>query len=343
MTDRHARNIRGVYRNLGHAREACVRHEIKPTVLYHLVAADRSVVDAVVASFARGERLKVREVKELVAGAAGDGEEGGDAAAAAPGGRGGLKGLKGLAAAKQARQLKSVRAALASIGKEVEAALEPASRGKRVVKGKLAEAVMMTARLAEKELIELVLDIEPDSLSGSQTLRHVRLPETRWQEVLSMLATMAGGAEALRQKGELTPWLTDVVLPLLAFALDGEDGTPSATVARLAAAGADAQPDPEAGPEVGPEEEDEESEERTVLEASTSDATETPTVDAISLVPSRGGAIRSEGESLADRDCNRDHDPLPDADEILDPVEVSAAIAAAAAAAEVVTTAHRAD
>ncbi|ORE88167.1 hypothetical protein [Aurantimonas sp. 22II-16-19i] len=297
MTDRHARTIRNVHRHLGHVRAACVRHEIKPTVLYHLVAADRSVVDAVVASFERGERLKVREVRALVDGVAGDGEDGGDEAAAAPGDRGGLKGLKGLAASKQARQIKSVRAALAVIGREVEAALEPASRGKRVLKGKLADAVMATARLAERELIELILDIEVDSLAGSQNLRHVRLPETRWQDVLSMLGTLAGGAESLPRNGELTPWLTDEVLPLVAFALEGEDGKPSAA-AVSAAAGADIDADPDEDAETD----------------------EAPATDAAAEAGPEGRAIRRR-----DADAGEVDGTQPDADEFSDPVAASVA------------------
>lgn len=297
MTDRHARTIRNVHRHLGHVRAACVRHEIKPTVLYHLVAADRSVVDAVVASFERGERLKVREVKALVDGAARDGEDGGDEAAVAPGDRGGLKGLKGLAASKQARQIKSVRAALALIGKEVEAALEPASRGKRVLKGKLADAIMATARLAERELIELILDIEVDSLAGSQTMRHVRLPETRWQDVLSMLGTLAGGAESLPRNGELTPWLTNEVLPLIAFALEGEDRKRLAADVSTAA-GADIDTDPDE-------------------EAQTDEA---PATDAAAEAGPKGRAIRRR-----DADAGQADGTQPDADELSDPVAAAVA------------------
>ena len=226
MTDRHARNIRNVHRNLGHVRDACVRLEIKPTVLYHLVSADREIVDTVIAAFERGERLKVREVKALVDGADGNGKDDGEAAAA-PGDRGGMKDLKGLAAAKQARQIKSLRKALAVIDKEIEAALEPTSRGKRVVKGKLADAVMMTARLAERELTELILDIEPESIGGSQSMRHVDAPGTRWSGVLSVLYKMGAPVEYWPKNEALTPWLTDEVLPLIAFALGGDNGKPT--------------------------------------------------------------------------------------------------------------------
>lgn len=212
-----------------------------------------------------------------------------------------MKGLKGLAASKQARQIKSVRAALALIGREVEAALEPASRGKRVLKGKLAEAVMATARLAERELIELILDIEVDSLPGSQNLRHIRLPETRWQDVLSMLGTMAGGAESLPRNGELTPWLTGEVLPLVAFALEGEDGKLTTTAARSAAAGADANP-----------EADEKIDEVPAIDA--------PAIDAAAEAKPGGRAIRRKAADAGQADGTQ-----PDADEVSDPVAASVA------------------
>ena len=297
MTDRHARNIRGVHRNLGHVRDACVRLEIKPTVLYHLVSADTEIVDTVIAAFERGERLKVREVKALVDGADGNGRDDGETAAA-PGDRGGMKDLKGLAAAKQARQIKSLRKALAVIDKEIEAALEPTSRGKRVIKGKLADAVMMTARLAERELTELILDIEPESIGGSQSMRHVEAPGTRWSRVLSVLYKMGAPVEYWPKNEALTPWLTDEVLPLIAFALGGDNGKPTKAEA-----------------EAGPNEEAEAAAGTVAAEAAASDEPE-ESADAVTEDPATPVAetepvaidpeAASDGEALTEEEAATD-------------------------------------
>ncbi|NDV88938.1 hypothetical protein GTW51_19830 [Aurantimonas aggregata] len=211
-----AENWLKVHNKFASRRAEILRCSVTPTVLIALLPATDEQVDTVLASFDAGKRLKVREVNALV--------RAGLESVAASTARGGSKGLRSLGAARLGRQQKTVTAALKAIRQMVASALEAAAT-KRLEKGKLVKDVLPVARVAHAELTEMVCDIDPRSLSGSASLRHLPVEDEAWAEVLELLDTMTT-AEDWPEATGLKAWLSGKVMSLLAFALDGvESGT----------------------------------------------------------------------------------------------------------------------
>ena len=211
-----AENWLKVHDKFASRRAEILRCSVTPTVLIALLPATDEQVDAVLASFDAGKRLKVREVNALV--------RSGSQSVAATTARGGAKGLRSLGAARMGRQQKTVTAALKAIRQMVASALDGAG-SRRLEKGKLVKDVLPFARVAHAELTEMVCDIDPRSLSGSGSLRHLPVEDEAWAEVLALLETMKEAEDWPGATG-LKAWLSGKVMGLLAFALDGvESGT----------------------------------------------------------------------------------------------------------------------
>lgn len=79
-----------------------------------------------------------------------------------------------------------------------------------------------TEQLAHRELTEILCDIDPKSLVGGVALRHLKVEDETWARLLEILYIMAV-AEDWPDIGKLKAWLSDEVMPLLAFAIDGAD------------------------------------------------------------------------------------------------------------------------
>ncbi|GGD42340.1 hypothetical protein [Aureimonas glaciei] len=207
-----ARNWKAVFAKMGHRRAEIIAHKVTPTVLIKLLPANEETIDAVISSFAEGKRLKVFEVKALVDASKEPGEAGADGSAR----QGGAKGMRLFGLAKLARQQKSVIEGLKAIRQTFAAALE----AKKLEKGKLAGELVPIARLAHRELTEILCDIDPKSLVGGVAMRHVKVEDPTWAKLLGMLYTMAA-PDGWPDKVLLKSWMTDKVTPLLAFAIDG--------------------------------------------------------------------------------------------------------------------------
>lgn len=215
-----------VHTLFGERREEFIQHQVTPTVLIHLIPASAKHVDQVVASFAAGQPMKVTEVQALVKS---------DAAVAGEAGsqrRGGAKGLRAFGAAKLARQGKSVTDGLKAIRQVLGSSLKAAGR-KRLEKGKLAKEVGPIARQTHRELTELLCDIDPASLGGGQAVRHLPLEDAGWAAVLRLLNRLAS-AEAWPDATEVKDWIGGEIAEVLAFALDGVEGSASGNDAEVA-------------------------------------------------------------------------------------------------------------
>jgi hypothetical protein len=106
---------------------------------------------------------------------------------------GGIAGLRNLAKAKANIGIRQFAERLTAMIIDIEEALKPIEKGKRVLKGALAKKIEMPARFARTELENIALFIEPNALLwdlGGQV---------QWQP-------------------DLVPWLSDYVVPLLQWA-----------------------------------------------------------------------------------------------------------------------------
>ncbi|MEN3794558.1 hypothetical protein [Fulvimarina sp. MAC3] len=200
-----------VHRVLGGRREDLIRHRVTPTVLIALTRGTPEQVDQVIGAFEAGTPMKVREVEDLVKGNAPDANVDGAAG-------GGLAELKALARAKATRQTKAVAANVKAIRKPLIEALEAAGT-RRLKKGKLVESLAPIARIVYRDLTELVCEIDPASLSGSQALRHLPPADERWAAALKLLDHLGYGDWA--EATVLKAYVADDVLPTLGFVLDG--------------------------------------------------------------------------------------------------------------------------
>ena len=217
VSSKFAENWKHAHEAFGSRREEFVACQVTPTVILKLIKATPAQVDEVLARFKAGDPMKVHEVDALVKSGDETSKDGGSAA------RGGAKGLRRVAAAKLALQQKRVTEALKAIRQIVVAAAEAAG-SKRLEKGKLAKELVPVAKLAHRELTEMLCDIDPASVPGGATLRHLPVEDEAWAKVLRLLDRMAS-EQAWPGAGGLKGWIGGEVMEVLAFALDGvEDG-----------------------------------------------------------------------------------------------------------------------
>lgn len=213
MSWKFAENWKHAHEAFGSRREEFVACQVTPTVILKLIKATPAQVDEVLARFKAGDPMKVREVKALVESGDATSRDGVSAA------RGGAKGLRRVAAAKLTLQQKRVTEALKAIRQIIVAAAEAAG-SKRLEKGKLAKELIPVAKLAHRELTEMLCDIDPASVPGGATLRHLPVEDEAWAEVLRLLDRMASD-QAWPEASGLKGWISGDVMEVLAFALDG--------------------------------------------------------------------------------------------------------------------------
>lgn len=95
-----------------------------------------------------------------------------------------------------------------------------AAGSKRLEKGKLAKELIPVAKFAHRELTEMLCDIDPASVPGGATLRHLPVEDEAWAKVLGLLDRMAS-EQAWPEASGLKGWIGGEVMEVLAFALDG--------------------------------------------------------------------------------------------------------------------------
>jgi hypothetical protein len=183
-------------------------------------------VEEVLTEFEAGRRLTGEQVKAIIGGD----QKGPEIA---PPFQGGVAGLRANAKAKQAQMVAEFTRNMTSIIADIEKALEPVRQGKRVLKGHLAENIEHRARLTRFQLENIALPVELNPANASQT-RVIPFPEgSPWREVVELLWILGGRASWPPE--ELAPWLSDTVLPALAWSINSgkkveeENGTDTGT------------------------------------------------------------------------------------------------------------------
>lgn len=240
----YAHSLIRVSRVLAADRERLVAARVPRTALIHL-SSSPDHVEQVLEIIEAGEVLRVKDVKSIIAGGPNASK---DAVLAFD--RGGPVGFRALHREK-GKLISVVIARLAWIVGQVEEALEPTLQGKRVLKGELAEKIVIAARRARHEIESLCLFVEPYDVDPTSFRTTVFPKGSQWSRLWNLLFRM-GGKDNWPASTDLEEWLRKEVLPLLNWAVGNE-----AAEAPQPREQTESQPDPvlteEVGVEGGPE------------------------------------------------------------------------------------------
>ncbi len=209
-TARHVRTKRAVYRNLQAHKGILVALAVGPTVLGKMSAATPEQVEEIIGFASTHDRLRVQDVTAIIARSTSDTEE---TPAVDPHDVGGLDGLKAIIAIKVRDGVKAFAGHIEEILTHVAEALEK----KNIVKTKLEEQIVLTARLASQELGSLAEFVAPHE-TAAYVIHPTRLPAgSRWAAVSALLHKM-GSDTTWPGKAELRTWLKTEVVPTLTWA-----------------------------------------------------------------------------------------------------------------------------
>lgn len=210
-TARHVRTQRAVFRNLSTYKEILVELAVGPTVLGKLSAAEPEQIKQAIAFATELGRLRVQDVTSIIAASK-------NVKKAAPHidpyDVGGVDGLKTIIAIKVRDGLKSFLGNLVEINNYVKEALP----NKNIVKKTLADQIVLTARLARRELESLAQFVMPNPNCAHVMWESSLPPRTRWSIVGDLLYKM-GSIESWPEKDKLRVWLETQVVPVLEWAI----------------------------------------------------------------------------------------------------------------------------
>lgn len=211
-TVRSAWNYISIHERLQEYREQLLSHAVMPTVMFELAKGDPAQIEMVVARIADGERIRVKDVREML------GTKPKSKSDVAVFDAAGVAGLRKVAAAKidedAARFLELILT-------NVEKSLKPLADKKPVVKKTLQEKVVHDCRHAHDLLNSVAAPLVPDA-TAYMNWRAAKLPEgTVWRSVQDLLHRM-GGADNWPERAAFVPWLQNEVVPLLRFVVHGE-------------------------------------------------------------------------------------------------------------------------
>lgn len=232
MTPRHGRNYRAVYRNLAAHRSRCVSAQIATTTLFKLAAAPGEKVEAVLAAFEAGKRMKGSDVDAILRAedtAAGELPTVED--------RSGLSGLRAFGTDILRHRVGIFAQLCRKVHSDCVIALEPANRGKSINKKGLKGSVQLDARLAYRHLETAVGTIYvPDDWDGTRNFLSLIEPQadSGWGRVSRALYQL-GSVGSIGVK-ELPDLLTNEVLPALRWALGISEEEQTAVLEKAAKA-----------------------------------------------------------------------------------------------------------
>lgn len=219
MSGKHAGNFIRVYETLGRHRTAMVRARLVASALFTLAGQPDDKVEAVLAVFESGRRLTVEQIKAMLRDEDEPAEPEVNMADI-----GGTAGITGLAKARLKTGTSALMGRLNEIIADIEEALEPLSRGKRVMMGALADIIETKVRYARGELAGLILPVVPDLKGSRGNVYQVPLPVgTGWRSIMEILYKL-GGRESWVKGHDLGPWLRDEVIPALRWAVGASGG-----------------------------------------------------------------------------------------------------------------------
>ncbi|WP_320200370.1 hypothetical protein RMR16_013570 [Agrobacterium sp. rho-13.3] len=211
---RSARNYMAVFRNLGFCRDELVDLSVGSTVLFHLSSATEDRIVEAIAFANEAGRLKVADVKTIMASTNEDEDDGkrNDQFSV-----GGLTGLKALIALKSREGLKVFIDDIVAICRAIEEALSQ----KRVIKEALAKEVQDLSRVARLELTNLALFVETETELRCNARAMTFPKSSEWARVHDILYKL-GGVEQWPKSGGMRDWLQLEVLPVLLWVVSKE-------------------------------------------------------------------------------------------------------------------------
>jgi hypothetical protein len=209
MTERHARNFRAIHRVLAPYRPRLVDLGVNSTVLVRLTAATGDQIEAAIDLCRENGSIKVKDVQAILAMETDDKPT----PTIDPADVGGVDGLKALIVAKVREGLRLFLMHVAEIQAKITAALS----GKRVVKSKLADEVVVVTRLAKAELKSLALFVQPRGFDPSVVWDTTFANGSHWARVFSVLQDL-GGIDSWPEATKVRSWLEVDVLPALDWA-----------------------------------------------------------------------------------------------------------------------------
>ncbi|MAS03317.1 MAG: hypothetical protein CL534_01215 [Ahrensia sp.] len=215
MDMRTADNYLGLPTKLGSFRKRLVASAVPSTVCYAISNADPAVIEEVVGRYENGPRPTLADVRAIANGSASAEPE----AAIDPADVGGLAGMRALGTSKVKVGTKVFGDRIAGILAEIEPALEPHWRGKRVGKSGLAKAIQYEARRARSELQNVAVFVEPYDTGPHWNVHPVPFPDgSGWRKVSEVLYAL-GGVESWPAADKVGSWFVDEVIPTLEWSI----------------------------------------------------------------------------------------------------------------------------
>ncbi|WPE23499.1 hypothetical protein ShzoTeo12_47190 (plasmid) [Shinella zoogloeoides] len=214
-TVRSAWNYISIHERLGAHRDTLLKHAVLPTVMFELAKGEPAAIEAVVARMDGGERIKVKDVREML------GTKPKPKSDASILNAGGAAGLRKVAEWKLAQDAVKFGELVSGVLKEIEKALEPFAVGRVVWKSPLQKKVVHDCRHAYDLINSIAAPLQAQMVK-TEHWRPANLPAgTGWREVQKLLYRM-GGVESWPARVDFVPWLQNEVVPLLRFAVHGE-------------------------------------------------------------------------------------------------------------------------
>jgi len=214
---RSAWNYVSIHERLQAYRAQLIASAVLPTVMFELARGEPPQIEAAVARLQAGERLKVKDVREMLGTKPKKKQSSEDAIL----NTGGLAGLQKVAEVKIAEDAARFHQILSAVLERVLKAMEPLKAGRAVTKKGLQERIVHDCRHAHDLINSIAAPLKPNTML-SMNWRPALLPTgTAWRKVQALLLQM-GGVDNWPERTDFVPWLQNDVVPLLRFAVHGE-------------------------------------------------------------------------------------------------------------------------
>lgn len=223
-----AENYKRVHDHLVPYRDRLVRVGMIASGLYELATAEPEQIEEALAVREGGQELTLAQIKAMVGK--------GDTPVTSPD-EGGIAGLKARIAEKTAIGVAELIGNVEELFEAVLVALEPHRQGKRIVVKDIQRPFIHPSRLIREQLQWLTWRAvpAPDGF-GEGAIHHDPLnSEDGWYKLDNMLESL-GGYEKWPAAAEVGAWLTDTVVPQLAWLLGDRANKGFAVIDKLAAA-----------------------------------------------------------------------------------------------------------
>lgn len=228
LSRRGAENYANVYKQLEPYRARLVGVAMVASALYDLATAEPEQVEEVLAAREAGQKLTVKQIKEMLGKTSGPSVSPDD---------GGPAGLKARIAEKTVTGVAALMDNAAALLEALLIALEPYRQGKRIVVKDTQRPFIHPARLVQQQLEWLTWVAVPAPEGFAEGAIHHR-PVVKGDRYAELHATLEklGDYEGWPAAAEVGPWLNDVVVPQLAWLVGERKKKAFAVVDKMAAA-----------------------------------------------------------------------------------------------------------